>query len=381
MKKQLYTLGFFLSVLSFFNLIGLIAFSFYPNEVYQKYLLKKEDGVIIQKQNGFGAMGDMYQGQPFKIAFFGSSILESNDLNFNDKISQRLKQILGQNKVHVDNFAIGWSHITSSLSQMKSLKRRGYRYDIVLFSLGLYYEGEDFRQYTFHFSKRWFAEDKILAIPSQIKKFFNRHREREKLLRLFYKEETEYQRAQRNLLKALNGEDVIDGKIRQLLTIQTRLADVPLRSHNIKKAKKEIGYRIKKITQVAKKITDKIYWAPIRVAYHSNIPSDLYVTIKPHWKFQKNNPKFYNAKSLYQNFAFHAENEIDIVKKAGIKVLDYSKFVESYYDNPETPYWENPKELYLDEYHFSAKGSLLIAEFLAKEFQPLVAEKIKNQNK
>ena len=376
MKKQFYRLRFFFFVLVFFNLIGLIAFLIYPNEIYQKYLLKKEKDVIIQKHNDLGAIGDVYQGQTFKVAFFGSSVLESHGLNFNDKISQKLKQILGQKEVHVDNFSIGWSGINSTLLQIKSLKRLGYHYDIILVSLSLYYQDEPLKQYTFHFSNRWLSENNILAFPSQIKKFFDRHKKDEKLFRSFYKEKSGYHK----LLQVLNGKDVVDRELRRHPFIQTRLVDVPIPPQIIKKEnRKKIQYHIEQIKQEAGEIADQIYWAPLRMAYHPNFPPDIYTHIWPLWNFQKNNPKFYCSKSLYKIFDFLAENEIDIVKKVGIKVLDYSKFIEEITHDPETPYLDNPKELYLDEFHFSVKGSLLIAKFLAREFQTYMEKNQKSK--
>ena len=47
---------------------------------------------------GQGARGDIYRGQPFKIAFIGSSDLRGR------AITQKIKEILGRDTVHIDNF-------------------------------------------------------------------------------------------------------------------------------------------------------------------------------------------------------------------------------------------------------------------------------------
>ena len=443
MKKRLYTLRFFLAALFFFNLIGLVAFSVYPKEIHQKYLLKKDENIVVEKYNGLGAIGDVYQGQPFRIAFFGTSVLLSHDLNFDDKISQKLKQILGERKVHIDNFSIGSVGVDAVLLQMKVLRRLGIQYDIVFLSIPLnYYKDEggigNFEQYHYYFSRRWLAEDNILALPSQIKHFFGRHRsswdkwknlfhqtkssfkkffgghrQQDKWAGLFYKAESgaflsqmknlfnrykqwdkspdllyesEVESAdpkiREHLLKALNGSDFIIREVRMHPLIQTRLAEAPDYCLLFAEPLKQVIQRsTKRIKQVAGEITDRIYFAPIYVAYHPRISPDFYITVEPHCVFEKEDIKFYNAKALYQKFAVQAENSINFAKKSGIKILDYSKFVESQYDSPEKPYWENPTELYLDEYHFSAKGSLLAAGFLAEEFRPFVEAKIKNQDK
>ena len=373
-RKKINAIGFCLCIFVFFNLINLFAFSFYPNEVHQKYLLKKKGNIIIKKHNSLGAIGDFYQGQAFKIAIFGSCIVESYGINFDKRISQQLKLILGHKKVHIDNFAIGSSHFDSTLSQIQSLKRLKYHYDIVLISFPISQIKDAYLQYEAHFSSRWLVGHNMLILPEQIKKFFNRRKDHERLIQAFEKNKTGNRRI-------ILDEDVtiLNREMRQHPFIQSRLTNIepPLQIEANKK--KEIQLRLKELKQAAREIADKVYYSPARVIWHPYLPSDFYITITPHPKFQKDNPKFYNAKSLYQTVNFYAEKEIDFVKKTGIKILDYEKFIENLINDPKKPYAKNPEELYTTEYHFSEEGSLLVAQFLAKKFHPLLKAKTKNK--
>ena len=119
----------------------------------------------------------------------------------------------------------------------------------------------------------------------------------------------------------------------------------------------------------------------MRIAYHPNLPEDFYTTVKYLNEDKTADIQFYSAKSLHQKYNFYAERTIDIVQKSGVKVLDYSQFILDLINDPEKPYINKPLDLYIDEYHFSTQGSLLVAKFLAKKMSPLVEEKIKNQNK
>ena len=85
---------FSLATLLFFELIARCAFYLYPGETYKKYITGKH-----LKTNGVGAKGDLYRGQPFKIAFMGASDLAGEELLYNYTITQKIKEILGTDTV------------------------------------------------------------------------------------------------------------------------------------------------------------------------------------------------------------------------------------------------------------------------------------------
>ena len=400
--KKFYLLTFFLCVLFFLNLIGSLAFFIYPKEIHQKYLLEKQEDIIIKKHNGLGAIGDSYKGQAFKIAFFGTSILESHKVNFNEKISQKLKYKLGDKKVHVDNFSIGWATVDSIILQMKALKQLGHHYDIILISVELNKkirkDNRRYSQYNFHFSRRWMTENLMLSFPEQIAYFFKRYRYREKPLEVFgniiddirllfkwfsYNKKLashEYSDTRRKVEKVLSGYALfeMEKKIRNHPLIQSKLADIALPQTLSSKKYKRILRGIKKLKKAGEEIADHIYLAPVRVIWHPDLPDSFYITTMI--KKTKTGLKIHNSKSLHQSFNFYADEEVKMIKRdRRMKVVDYSKFIHDLIN--EKNYKNNPKELFLDEYHFSAKGSSLIADFLAKKFSALVEEKIKKQNK
>ena len=72
-------------------------------EAHQKYnFLQTSDLKLKSKNNGLGAIGDIYRDQPIRIAVFGTSINEMGQVLFKEKWAEQLAQILGNENVHID---------------------------------------------------------------------------------------------------------------------------------------------------------------------------------------------------------------------------------------------------------------------------------------
>ena len=109
-------------------------------KTYQKYICHK-----YVKSNGSSAKGDLYRGQSFKIAFIGTSYLAGENLYFHHTVTQKIKDLLGTDKVHIDNFSIGNMNKEALVLQLKSLhrKKKALRY-YHIFHQSFYYFQEAF---------------------------------------------------------------------------------------------------------------------------------------------------------------------------------------------------------------------------------------------
>ena len=116
------------------------------------------------KINGASAIGDPYQGQPFKIAFLGDSSLG------NGGITQKLKGLLGPDSVHIDNFSVASMDKHALIGQMKALYLKGRHYQVLLFSI----INSDY-PFIYHFSYRWRSDKKCATVvlpPPSTRPFF-----------------------------------------------------------------------------------------------------------------------------------------------------------------------------------------------------------------
>ena len=457
--KKLKIFGFFLLTLIWFKIISYIAFFIYPAEVHQKYSTNIND---------LGAEGDIYQGQPFKIAIFGSSNLNN--------IGIKLTHTLGNEKVHIDQFIIGNYYYNSITSHMRTLRRLRRYYDIVWISFPTWSYYNEKRQLHYHFSNRWFTEEKLWEFPQIMIKFFNRTKTRENEPLLSTLENIfSFKSRKKEFPWKWKSQSKIKMNLKSLKLLTNfspppslKTIDITFRKYN--------QDRIEKLIHSAKKIGNKIYFSPVRYIWHSKLPDDFYTDfdllsgflfsiidaqyssektslvilsetkksmkqtqqiwyhpeydheqlkiqlykrnhetlkelirnimkakgdnlyeklnhLKPFhiekshllllqliaWEHVWFDLKNYNLKTklykkLYQILKFINTTEINMMETKGVKIIDYSTHIENLVNND----LNRLKQLYIDSLHVNEEfGYPYIISLIAKEFRPLVEQKIK----
>lgn len=393
--KKLKIFGFFFCVLVWFKLISYLGFFIYPSEVHQKYL--------PGQHNGLGAIGDVYQGQPFKIAVFGSSTIQG--------ISKELKNTLDNKKVHIDDFSVENHYFESIISQMKTLKRLGKHYDIVWISFPMWTHHDKQEQMLYHFSHRWFTKESLWTFPHIIINFFNRKKEHknEELFKLYKKYFTTFILPSNTKLPK-QPETIETTKMSSSLL--EHLTTFKLPSH--KKAEaifiKHHRHNIEKLMHASEKIGDKIYFSPIRFSWNYKFSPDFYIppvdiiynffvdtyasdffNIYEQYSDEKNNiitaflaTKFMKQprKIWYDQEKHNLRRPIqkilqivnaiekDIMKAKKSKTLDYSTYIENLFSDPKKSHINNLKQIYNNPHYFhyfEEKGHLLTIPLMALE--------------
>ena len=374
---------FVLTILLFCELITHMAFYILPGETYQRYYIK-QDGKDFRKHNGLGAASEAYFGQPFKIAIIGSSDLAADDIPYKSGIVQKLQKLLGPNKVHIDNFSIPELELPALFWQMEHLAKLRRRYDILLISID-----EIVIEFPFlnHFSRRWRPDAPFpLAFFGVLKKFFERQGEREPLFNpdlwseigqpflAFARDEGES--ADELLARAFKGEYVCDkeNNIRRRPEIIDRLV-----SRNISELKWPIVYDhniMKSIKEKALKISDSVYFAPVKAAYRPDMLPyyhNVLCIVVPSYDFTTNNPTFYDAQTVANLSYYYAKANSAIAQEVGMNIIDFKQAVIDVMDKRS--------RLMLDEYHVSEEGATVVAQYLAEQFRPLVDGKLNSPKK
>jgi len=126
-------------VLFTFEAVSRLAPFIVGKQVHQKYLYHKhicqqdctsKDKLITWQANGRGARGDIYHAQPVQIAVLGTSTSIDSLLDQKQCYSQQLKNKLGTDKVHVDNFARDGSGMTQAITILEHFAEKGSKYDV-----------------------------------------------------------------------------------------------------------------------------------------------------------------------------------------------------------------------------------------------------------
>ena len=366
------TLLFFILTISFCELISRYAFHFYPGEVYQRYLIKKNHlGEIMKKVNGRGAVGKPYRGQPFKIAIFGNSTMEANDLNFSERISSQLEKALGDDIVHVESFAVAHSWLDSLLGSMKSLKRRGPYYDIILMG---YFAEEGIpsikHQYTNYFTLRWSFGEKIFHLWHFLKNFEERRRPSEKYSMLYKntpRKIDQNKKMEEFIDQVSQGKQVHNKDFHLSSFVQERMIyEAPPKQHP---HSEYIEKRIAEIAKIGKKIGKKIYLLELGYLWHpKRMPEydELYIDVMPIQNFDKKSPHFHSLRSLSELFDFYSRSLIIPAKKHGIESLPFLQAVKE-----RMPYESG---LIKDGVHVLSKGATYASRLLAQELKVKIDE-------
>lgn len=84
----------------------------------------------VWRNNGLGARGDIYRGEPLRAAFFGTSAMACSFLSQEDSFPERFRVEIGG--IHVDNYARDWAASVEAGLQLEQMQHRGERYDFVV---------------------------------------------------------------------------------------------------------------------------------------------------------------------------------------------------------------------------------------------------------
>ena len=375
MKKAGQTFLFLVLTVGFCELISRYAFYFYPGEIHQRYLIKKDhEGKIRKKVNGRGAVGRAYRGQPFKIAIFGNSTIEADYLLFSERLSSQLEMALGEGLVHVDNFAIDGHWLDGLLDSMASIRRRGLYYDIIL--MGYFSEGWPpplRNQYRNHFSLGWSFGENPSHFWYFLKKFEKRRRPSEKYSNLSKKNNREKvdqnKKNEKFIDQIRQGENVYDQSFHHSSYVQERMIyEKPPKEHL---ASEQIEKNISEIADIGRKIAKKVYFLELGYFWHSKmLPGydEFYMCVLPVRNFNKESPRFHSVLSLSELFEFRSRSLIIPANAHGIESLPFSQRVKEL-----MPF---EKGLIKDGVHMTSKGMAYATRSLAEKLKSLDNNKI-----
>ncbi|MCJ8276407.1 MAG: hypothetical protein HRT44_03325, partial [Bdellovibrionales bacterium] len=263
------------------------------------------------------------------------------------------------------NFAIGNGQFRSIGGIVDSLSMRGIKYDFIIVGLTVQGFQSMLEEFRFHYSMRW-TPDPHSWFKSWVllRQALARHWQRDAHLRSFVSHfKIKEAVASTYLHPAFMGKSVYDLSFRQNLKYQKFFVELPFEEPTQEQLK---SYRLKfeELYTKLKAIGSKVYWSPIRIAYSEDALAEYEkraVYVLPAKNFVKTDPKFYNYKSLNNVFKRRNEYLYELLTSLNIEPLDWSGNVNQHLGKRG--------DLYLDEFHLTAAGGKIAAEFIASRIK------------
>jgi hypothetical protein len=351
-----------------FEVVSRLAPSIIGKQIHQKYLYNKricqqdctnKDKLITWQANGRGARGDIYNAQLVQIAVLGTSTSIDSLLDQKQCYSQQLKNKLGPNKVHVDNFARDGSGMTQAITILEHFTEKGSKYDAVLIMEHFDIEDEDLQTSTFHYWGQWVVDKEMFKFPTLLRKRIKQQ----------VKTEPRLNRIDRwvhdKLLKPDKPAD--PGRNERRMIRQSpavKLVDIPI---NISDNRTRlIRQKTQQLIKAAKKVTDRVYVISQPYAYdHSQLPgvADKWFALR---KVNDTEDLYYSNKSIAE-FG-RAQNSMieQAARSADAGIIDLDGFMRKFLCKRD--------DLFDDKWHFAPAGADLAAEFVAEKIRDDISD-------
>lgn len=335
-----------------------LAYYFWPLEFFQRYYNSEnyqnhqfdfnEPSRNHYHVNGLGAVGDIYKGQPIRIALFGESPTHQKELSMEKRWPELMRSHWGKNKVHVDNFSIGNISPINILRELKFLKKLGIRYDLIFLSFN--YSPKDPAN-NITYDARW-QPRKGLSLFYLLKKLFLDWKSKQNL-----NDFNQTDPSNIDWYKNKNQSSISSRELRQSLELKNLF--IEKKPQTPKEQKDQFRKSLSEIIEVAHSMSPCVIWSPSsRIAYRDNMLTSYkarYMYLHPIYPLTV--PRQYlNAKSLASLWDLRADQSTAIAMQMGLPVLDWLKVLVAQIDQEE--------DLFLDEFHISEKGAIWVAKFL-----------------
>ncbi len=353
---------FILSAFLLLEGISKSAFYLMPFEIHQRYTWNENHKKSF---NGLGAQGDLYLGQPIRIAVFGSSIAYMPNLPMHLTWPQLLKSEWGSDRVQFDNFGIGWNKAPTLLKQLRALQRRGQKYDLVIMYFSVPRNGRWQQKdvLSMHYSSRWYTESDVTSSFLELtKRWLKRRIEVESNLTLW---------------KAARAFEVYDDQLRQSDEVRSRLVEVKSAGFMRSKYLKEIEENIDETLNELKKLSSRILWIPERIAFHPEMKKevvDKYIIVRRTVDSEPEDPYYEAPASINARFDAVADANLRFLIERNIHTLDLTEVFRKRLSKED--------DLFIDEFHLTEKASREAATIIFSEIKNTYPELFsKNENK
>jgi len=348
-----------------------------PLEIQQKYSdlqshLKHTGKYIV---NGRGARGSWPQKESIQIALFGSSVLAMKELSEEETWTNLLKQH-SPIPIQIDNYGFGHNKLNSTVTLLEQLVRSNIHYDIIVFQLS---PGSTFSLSTtlsMTYYSRWlFGTETKSYLYGMIEKFFNRRLKIESEIpplsfARYFTQSPPKQELKIDDHKALKNDEY---NCSQRLEKAGLVADVDeqVPEERVVDNKKSIEH----IFTLARAVAPIVVWMPEGSAYHPNM-----------------RPYYFDTCYQTQLILGPVKTGLYLGRRTLAKRLDVrNTFVREVAErmNVKEINWLDPMlkriqiedDLFINDFHLTAKGSKEIYEIVKPSFFSLVEEAIKTRNK
>ncbi len=321
--------------------------------------------------NGRGARGSIFHDQPFRIAILGSSTSADSLLDQDDTWAEVLRDHLGKERVHVDNYAVDGNSNKEVAFFLKTLKESGPQYDMMIFMLHwAKLESRDTARLAFPFSGQWRTPQSMFVSPSLLK----RRLLHQIALEPHVKKSGQWLVAR--LQSLLRPESTRESSFIHPVPLATsnrrirnsgniRFQDVPskLGSKKIEFIKKRVGV----IVGLAQDLCRNVVILTQPVAYDEReLPG-----VRRRWfslyPVSMTEPIYKSNKSVAERMRNVNRLASHAAKMSGALVIDLDAYMR--------PKLRQREDLFIDKWHFSNAGARLAGVFLAQQLSSEIRRK------
>lgn len=300
--------------------------------------------------NGRGARGDLFHGQPVEIAVFGSSTSEDALLDHEQTWAQRLKQELGRDLCHVDNFGRDDSYIGEATIILQEFGKTGKHYDIVLLQVIGSPTGRKASERTaFHYWGKWPLVRRKLTFRSMLPARIAVQASSEPRLVSAYRLLQTTQRPPR-VHPPRNSR--ANRHLRASGQVQLRYRQRPLTDQ----AKDSVRSEMRRLVEVARVVADHVYVISQPVAYDEN----AHAGVAQKWFSLYPIPgeqAYYDNRSVAEWIRAETALITDVARQMGVSVIDL--------DDHMRPQLATRDDLFDDKWHYAPAGAEVAAKHIA----------------
>lgn len=320
--------------------------------------------------NDRGARGDLDHGQTVKIAVLGSSTAAGSTLDQDESWPERLKFYMGEDRVHVDNYARDGMGPKGIACILKHIDAKGRRYDILLLmphSIEYIDDIEALSQKdekdAFRYSSLWAVSGHICKAPGLLRRRIKRQLVQEH--RVYWLYLTMYRSLQaikRWLMLGSSGLNVEEATFRKTVAAQRALRnsgkikfiDIPVVVDEI--TQQNTIRNIQKLIHLAKRVSSHVYFLTHPVAYdlmeHPGVAAKWYA-LQP---VNDKNGCYTSNKTIALRIRYANSLLYKSVGEAGVDIIALDEYMRSLLHHRD--------DLFEDKWHFAPNGAKIAAQFI-----------------
>jgi hypothetical protein len=332
-----------------------------PKDVHLRFLYSNGECKIDCTNNGRklewianerGARGGFYQGQPVRIAVFGSSTSIDSLLDQSETWAEQLRRELGPDIVHLDNYARDGAGGKQAKVIFDHLFEIGRHYDIILVMTQRGGRG-GLEKDSLHYWGNWSLAPGFLKFPNLLRRRAKVQVKTEPRLNFVDRFIHDELFPKPSLIPRVNRET------KRLLRLSGQLNFVDIENYGPDPAAiVDIRNGIRAVLESANRVADKVYFLLQPVAYspdeHPGVAKRWYL-LRP---VKGRDGYFVSNKSVAQRMRKEHAIMNDVAADMGIAVIDLDGFIQSKLSERG--------DMFEDKWHFSPAGAEIGARFIAE---------------